>query len=280
MLLLVIYTKKVYHIFSKKLHKFFVKSAPAPNGTLLHRLAQNEKGVGRMNWMLIGGLWIPFLGTAAGAGLVLLLPGCCRRQSRLYALSAGAMLACAVWSLLLPALEQGFWLPGLGFILGMMLPLLPEKLLHRRDTTAVLMLVMVLHNIPEGMAVGAAWAGFLGQAGISGARALTLALGIAVQNIPDGAVAAMPLAAAGASRYRAFALGAATGLVEPLAAAVMVCCAPMLAQWLPVLMGFAAGAMVCVVVQELVPQMPSSPAGAFSFSIGFLALTGIDLLLA
>lgn len=235
-----------------------------------------------MEEILLPVLALPFLGTVLGAGLVLFVPGGRRSQVALCAFSAGAMLASAIWSLLLPALELGFLACGAGFALGMTILILPDRLLNTREksrsATRVLMLAVVLHNIPEGMAVGAGCAGFLDHIGVSETDALTLALGIAVQNIPDGAVAALPLAASGASRGKAFRLGAATGLVEPLAALVMIFFAPMLTGWLPLLMGFAAGAMFCVVIRELIPRMQDSAAGTLCFTAGFLALMAIDVL--
>lgn len=235
-----------------------------------------------MEDILLPVLALPFLGTVLGAGLVLFVPGGGRSQVALCAFSAGAMLACAIWSLLLPALELGLFPCAAGFALGMTVLILPDRLLSNRgknrNAARILMLAVVLHNIPEGLAAGAGCAGFLGSLGVSETDALTLAVGIAVQNIPDGAVAALPLAASGASRGKAFRLGAATGLVEPLAALVMIFFAPMLTCWLPLLMGFAAGAMFCVVTQELIPRMQGSAAGILCFAAGFLAMMAIDVL--
>lgn len=227
-------------------------------------------------------LVLPLLGTALGAGLVLFIPGGRQNHGPLCALSAGAMLASAIWSLLLPALELGLLACAAGFALGMTVLILPDRMLSRYGRqmapAAALMLAVVLHNIPEGMAVGAGYAGFLSCSGVSAADVLTLSLGIGVQNIPDGAVAALPLAGAGTSKKRAFCLGAASGLVEPLAALLMTFFAPIPEVWLPLLMGFSAGAMVCVVIRELIPRMQESPAGTLFFTAGFLALMVIDVL--
>lgn len=236
-----------------------------------------------MEWILFG-IFLPFLGTVLGAGLVLLLPGICERHKGcLCALSAGAMLASGIWSLLQPALEQAFLPTAAGFAFGMLVLILPDRLLERRgrkmDPTTLLMLAVVLHNIPEGLAVGAGYTACLSSGCICPAEAVALSLGIAVQNIPDGAVAVVPLAASGIGPGRAFRLGVLSGAVEPLAVVTMVLFAPTLADWLPLLMGFAAGAMFCVVVEELIPGMhrEPSPMNMVWFALGFLAMMGIDV---
>lgn len=236
---------------------------------------------------MVLGMLVPFLGTVLGSGLAFFLPGGGRRWNRcLCAAAAGAMLASGVWSLLIPALEGPFWPVAAGFALGMLGLTAPDRVMERRgrkmDPSLLLILAVVLHNIPEGLAVGAGYGGFLAGERVSGLDAMTLALGIAVQNLPDGAVIVLPLAAAGIRKSRAFGIGVLTGLVEPVAAVVMLLCAGSLGWLLPGFMGFAAGAMVNVVVGELVPRMnegEASPEGIFWFCAGFLLLMWVDVTL-
>lgn len=228
------------------------------------------------------GLLVPLVGTVLGAGLAFLLPQGGRCARWLSGLSAGAMLASAVWSLLIPALERGFWGAAAGFSVGMLGLTVPDRILERRgrrlDPGSLLLLAVMLHNIPEGMAVGAGYAGFLWGEEVSELDALTLAVGIGLQNLPDGAVVVIPLVSAGMPRRRAFALGFLSGAVEPLAAALMLIFAPATSVWLGAFMGFAAGAMVFVVVRELVPQMGEGTMPAVLFTAGFLLLMGMDCL--
>ena len=207
------------------------------------------------------GLLGPFLGTAAGACAALGMPmGSRRWNAALAGASGGAMAAACVWSLLLPALESGRALALAGFALGMLALLLPGRLPGMpRAPGAALMLAVVLHNIPEGMAVGAG-------------ESTGLTLGIALQNIPDGAVAAVPLLALGVSRRRAFAMGILTGAVEPVAAGLMMAFSATLTPWMPAMLGFAAGAMIFVVLQELAPRMGDSSWGIVCFTAGFLLM--------
>lgn len=213
------------------------------------------------------GLLVPFLGTAVGAGAALGVPMGSRRGNAVLAGTAGgAMLAACVWNLLLPSLELQRSQAVFGFALGMLGLLLPERMPGLRlSPGAALLLAVVLHNIPEGMAVGAGYA----AGGLEG-----LTLGIALQNIPDGAVAAVPLLALGLSRRRAFACGVLSGAVEPLAAGLMMAFSSALAPWMPGFMGFAAGAMMLVVLRELVPGMQESGWGTVAFAAGFLVMAG------
>lgn len=207
------------------------------------------------------GLLGPFLGTAAGACAALGMPMGSRRWNAALAGGAGgAMLAACVWNLLLPALESGRGLAAAGFAFGMLALLLPGRLPGKAlPPGAALMLAVVLHNIPEGMAVGAG-------------DSTGLTLGIALQNIPDGAVAAVPLLALGVSRRRAFAMGVLTGAVEPVAAGLMMAFSAALTPWMPAMLGFAAGAMTFVVLQELAPRMAESGWGIVCFTAGFLLM--------
>ena len=209
------------------------------------------------------GLWGPFLGTAVGAGAALGMPMGSRRWSAALAGAAGgAMLAACIWNLL-PGLNASRGWTAAGFALGMLALLAPGRLGSRWEPGTALMIAVVLHNIPEGMAVGAGYA-----AGEPGA----LTLGIALQNIPDGAVAAVPLLALGVSRRRAFLAGVLSGAVEPIAAGLMMAFSASLTPLLPALLGFAAGAMIFVVLTELAPALAESGWGTVMFAVGFGAM--------
>lgn len=209
------------------------------------------------------GLLGPFLGTALGAGAALGMPvGSKRGNAALAGAAAGAMTAACIWNLLLPALAGSRSWAMTGFLLGLLGLLLPRHLPggHFGPGTA-LMIAVVLHNIPEGMAVGAG-----DSAGLT--------LGIALQNIPDGAVAAVPLLALGCSRRRAFLAGVASGAVEPIAAGLMMAFSGALTPIMPALLGFAAGAMGNVILLELAPEMGQSSWGAVCFGLGFVLMAG------
>ena len=264
-----------------------------------------------MNDLAAWGLALPFVGTALGAGCVLFM----RRQlgqgvQRVLAgFAAGVMTAASVWSLLIPAIEQaeaaglGAWAFGPaagGFWLGVLFLLLLDRLiphLHQRAARpegpparlpriTMMLLAVTLHNIPEGMAVGVVWAAVLaGEAGapaIAAAEAMALSVGIAIQNFPEGAIVSMPLRAEGASRGRAFAGGAASGAVEPLAALFTILAAGLVVPALPWLLSFAAGAMLYVVVEELVPQVAGQTHAdtvPLAFALGFTLMMTLDVAL-
>lgn len=249
------------------------------------------------------GLLIPFIGTTLGSACVFLL----RRQldwklQRIFTgFAAGAMTAASVWSLLLPAMEQSramgrlsFFPAAAGFSAGIAFLLLLDHViphLHlatndeegistKLNDTVKLMLAVTLHNIPEGIAVGVVYAGFLSeQALISLSGAIALSLGIAIQNFPEGAIISMPLLGRGVSRGKAFSYGAASGVVEPVAAASTILLAGVLLPILPYLLSFAAGAMIYVVVEELIPEMAQgkhSDLGVIAFSVGFVLMMILD----
>lgn len=209
------------------------------------------------------GLGMPFLGTAIGACAALGVPlGSLRWNAALSGGAAGAMTAACIWNLLLPALAGDRAMALSGFMVGFLGLLLPERLPGLRLSPAgALLLAVVLHNIPEGLAVGAG-----DSAGLT--------LGIALQNIPDGAVAAVPLLALGYGRGRAFLAGVLSGAVEPIAAGLMLLFAPQLTPWMPALLGFAAGAMLYVVLSELAPRLGESGWGAVCFAAGFVLMAG------
>ena len=255
------------------------------------------------------GLLIPFLGTAAGSACVFFLrkdlrPGV---QRALTGFAAGVMVAASIWSLIVPAIEQssgkGRWafLPAFtGFWLGILFLLLldhaiphlhrsvdrsdrPEGPKSRLDRTVMMVLAVTLHNIPEGMAVGVIYAGLIsGSANITAGGALALALGIAIQNFPEGAIISMPLFAEGKSRLRSFWLGAASGAVEPLFGGLTVLVATLAVPAMPYLLSFAAGAMLYVVVEELIPEMSAgehSNVGVVFFAVGFSVMMALDVAL-
>lgn len=252
------------------------------------------------------GLMIPFLGTALGSACVLFMKNRMNPmlQRALTGFAAGVMVAASIWSLLIPAMEQseamgkwsfipavaGFWL-GILFLLGLdrIVPHLhmnsdkaegPESSLQK---TTMLVLAVTLHNLPEGMAVGVVYAGLLaGNSGITATGALALSLGIAIQNFPEGAIISMPLRAEGVSKKKAFLYGALSGAVEPIGAALTILAAGLFVPVLPYLLSFAAGAMLYVVVEELIPEMSEgehSNVGTILFAVGFAVMMALDVAL-
>lgn len=254
--------------------------------------------------MVLYALLLPFLGTFLGAGCVLFMRSNLRPELRrmLTGFAAGVMVAASIWSLLIPAMKQaealqqwafmpavlGFWL-GIAFllILDRLIPHLhqdsdePEGPKSSMSKTAMLVLAVTLHNIPEGMAVGVVFAGWLaGEGGITMAGALALALGIAIQNFPEGAIISMPLRSEGVSCGRALYYGILSGAVEPLAAGLTIASVGLIIPVLPYLLGFAAGAMLYVVVEELIPEMAAgqhSNWGTVFFALGFTLMLALDV---
>ena len=251
------------------------------------------------------GILIPFAGTALGAAMVFILKKEISEslQKILTGFAAGVMVAASFWSLLQPALESSehlgtlaFLPAAVGFLVGVGFLLLldevtPHMHFNHQDEgpktglkrTTKLILAVTLHNIPEGMAVGVVYAGFRsGNAGITSAGALTLALGIAIQNFPEGAIVSMPLRAEGMDKGRTFLYGALSGIVEPIAAAVTMLAASAVVPAMPYLLAFAAGAMMYVVVEELIPEMSEgkhSNWGTIAFSLGFVLMMILDVTL-
>lgn len=251
------------------------------------------------------GIFIPFAGTSLGAAMVFILKKNISEnvQKILTGFAAGVMVAASFWSLLQPALESNEAMgafssvpAALGFLIGVgFLLLLDEFTPHMHfdkqeegpksalKRTTKLILAVTLHNIPEGMAVGVVYAGFLsGSAGISSAGALTLALGIAIQNFPEGAIVSMPLRAEGMDKGRTFLFGVLSGAVEPAAALITILAAGTVVPVMPYLQAFAAGAMMYVVVEELIPEMSEgthSNLGTIAFSLGFVLMMVLDVTL-
>ena len=249
---------------------------------------------------------LPFLGTSLGAGCVFFLKRGMNPllQRALTGFAAGVMAAASVWSLLVPAMEQaadmGRWsfFPAVaGFWLGILFLLLLDRTiphLHQNSRepegphtqlkrTTMLVLAVTLHNIPEGMAVGVVLAGWIaGNSGITAAGTLALSIGIAIQNFPEGAIISMPLQAEGTGKGRAFLYGVLSGVVEPLAAGLTILAAGLILPALPYLLSFAAGAMVYVVVEELIPEASAgehSNLGTLFFAAGFSLMLALDVAL-
>ncbi len=259
-----------------------------------------------MTAKIIWGLLIPFIGTSAGAACVFFMKKNLSRliQRALTGFAAGVMVAASIWSLLIPAMEQsenmgkfafapaviGFWL-GILFLLFLdnIIPHLhmnaekAEGPKSRLARTTMMVLAVTLHNIPEGMAVGAVYAGYLtGSAEITAGGALALSLGIAIQNFPEGAIISMPLHAEGKRKEKAFADGVLSGAVEPLFGALTIFAVGFLIPAMPYLLSFAAGAMVYVVVEELIPEMSEgehSNIGVLLFAVGFTLMMALDVAL-
>ena len=252
------------------------------------------------------GILIPFLGTSLGAGCVFFLKKALSDsiQRALTGFAAGVMVAASVWSLLIPAMDQSasmgrlaFFPAAVGFWLGILFLLLLDHViphLHQNSAqaegprsqlqrTTMMVLAVTLHNIPEGMAVGVVYAGYLsGSAQITAASALALSLGIAIQNFPEGAIISMPLRAEGMSKGRAFWGGVLSGIVEPIGAVLTVLAAGIIVPALPYLLSFAAGAMLYVVVEELIPEMSQgehSNIGTVFFAVGFSVMMVLDVAL-
>ena len=259
-----------------------------------------------MNLSVFYGILIPFLGTSLGAACVFFMKhDMSERLSRiLTGFAAGVMVAASIWSLLIPAMEQseemgkfafvpavaGFW-GGILFLLLLdhiiphlhMYSVSSEGPKSRLQRTNIMVLAVTLHNIPEGMAVGVVYAGYLaGNAKITVTAAMALSIGIAIQNFPEGAIISMPLRAEGMKVSKAFAGGVLSGIVEPAGAMLTILAAGYIVPALPYLLSFAAGAMIYVVVEELIPEMSQgehSDLGTIFFAVGFTVMMSLDVAL-
>ena len=259
-----------------------------------------------MNQAVITGLLLPFAGTAAGSACVFFMKHSLSRQVQraLTGFAAGVMTAASIWSLLIPAMEMAadkgkfaFVPAAVGFWCGILFLLLLDSIiphLHmnsdqveglpsRLAKTTMMVLAVTLHNIPEGMAVGVVYAGLLsGTETVNAGGAFALALGIAIQNFPEGAIISMPLHAEGKSRGKAFLDGVLSGAVEPIGAALTIFFAGLFLPVMPYFLSFAAGAMIYVVVEELIPEMSEgahSNIGVVMFSLGFTLMMILDVAL-
>lgn len=256
--------------------------------------------------MVFYGILIPFLGTVLGAACVFFMRGAMSDslQRALSGFAAGVMVAASIWSLLIPAIDQSAHMGQLSFIpaaagfwIGILFLLLLDHLiphLHRNAQSAegpkstlqkstMLLLAVTLHNIPEGMAVGVVYAGYLsGSTQITLMGALALSIGIAIQNFPEGAIISMPLRSEGMKKSRAFLGGALSGVVEPVGAVLTILAASSIVPLLPYFLSFAAGAMLYVVVEELIPEMSAgkhSNIGTVFFAVGFSVMMILDVAL-
>ena len=259
-----------------------------------------------MELQITSAVLLPFVGTVLGSAMVFFMRGAMnlRLQRMLTGFAAGVMVAASVWSLIIPAMEQsehmgklafvpafvGVW-AGFGFLL-LLDNLIPQIHLHddcpegiqcNLGKSTMMVLAVALHNLPEGMAVGVVAAGWLtGSESISYAGALALSLGIALQNLPEGAIISMPLSSNGMKRSKAFGYGVASGIVEPIGAALTILLAGLVVPILPYLLSFAAGAMLYVVVEELIPEMSEgqhSNIGTIFFALGFTLMMMLDVAL-
>ena len=255
---------------------------------------------------LVIGLAIPFLGTTLGAAMVFLMKKEMNKKVEkiLLGFASGVMIAASVWSLLIPSIEmaenQGkvAWIPAaIGFLLGIVFLLVldiviphmhlesekPEGMKSKLKKTTMMVFAVTLHNIPEGMAVGVTFAGAIAQnAGITMAGAFALAIGIAIQNFPEGAIISMPLKNEGVSKPKAFLYGTLSGIVEPIGAIITILLTNAVVPILPYLLSFAAGAMIYVVVEELIPESQAgehSNIGTIGVAIGFTIMMILDVAL-
>ncbi len=255
---------------------------------------------------LIIGLAIPFIGTTLGAAMVFLMKNDMNKKVEkiLLGFASGVMIAASVWSLLIPSIEmtqtQGktAWIPAaVGFLLGIVFLLVldsvvphkhlesekPEGIKSKLKKTTMMVFAVTLHNIPEGMAVGVTFAGAIAQnAGITMAGAFALAVGIAIQNFPEGAIISMPLKSEGVSKPKAFLYGTLSGIVEPIGAVITILLTNAVVPILPYLLSFAAGAMIYVVVEELIPESQAgehSNIGTIGVAIGFTIMMILDVAL-
>lgn len=259
-----------------------------------------------MNGNVLAGMVIPFLGTVLGAACVFLLRGEMNRfvQKAMLGFAAGVMVAASVWSLLIPAMDMSepmgklaFVPAAAGFLLGILFLLVldravPHLHLDREEQEGIhsnwkkstmLMLAVTIHNIPEGASVGIVLAGAMAGGGrITMAAAVALSVGIAIQNFPEGAIISLPLKEE-AGKGKAFLMGVLSGVVEPLAAAVTLLLAGSITPYIPYTLAFAAGAMIYVVVEELIPESAEgvhSNMGTIGFAVGFTVMMVLDVALA
>lgn len=252
---------------------------------------------------LVLGLLIPFIGTSLGAALVFFMKDQINPvlQKILLGFAAGVMVAASIWSLIIPSLDQsvslGKWsfIPAaVGFILGILFLMLldtiiphlhlneenPEGIKSKLSRTSMMVLAVTLHNIPEGMACGVVLAAAYNSTDITITASFALAIGIAIQNFPEGAIVSMPLKAEGNSKLKSFGLGALSGIVEPIAALITILLTSLVTAILPYLLSFAAGVMLYVVVEELIPEAQEEPHTNFStlfFGVGFVLMMILDI---
>ncbi len=252
------------------------------------------------------GLAIPFIGTTLGAAMVFFMRNKMNSkvEKTLLGFASGVMVAASVWSLLIPSIDMAAeqkiiaWVPAvIGLMLGILFLLVldsiiphlhlksdkPEGIKSKLKKTTMMVLAVTLHNIPEGMAVGVLFAGALAQnTGVTIAGAFALAIGIAIQNFPEGAIISMPLKSEGMSKPKAFLYGTLSGIVEPIGAVITILLTSAIVRVLPYLLSFAAGAMIYVVIEELIPESQNgehSNLGTIGFAVGFAIMMVLDVAL-
>ena len=252
------------------------------------------------------GLLIPFLGTTLGSAMVFFMKNKMNNkvEKLLLGFASGVMIAASVWSLIIPSIDMAeeqniiSWIPAtIGFLLGILFLLVldsiiphlhlnsnePEGIKSKLQKTTMMVLAVTLHNIPEGMAVGVVFAGAIARnSGITMAGAIALAIGIAIQNFPEGAIISMPLKSEGTSKSKAFLYGTLSGIVEPIGAIITILLTSLVVPILPYLLSFAAGAMIYVVVEELIPESQTgehSNIGTIGVAIGFTIMMILDVAL-
>ncbi|MBR2704077.1 MAG: ZIP family metal transporter [Clostridia bacterium] len=252
------------------------------------------------------GLAIPFIGTTLGAAMVFFMKNKMNSkvEKTLLGFASGVMIAASVWSLLIPSIDMAVeqkiiaWVPAvIGLLFGILFLLVldiiiphlhlksskPEGLKSKLKKTTMMVLAVTLHNLPEGMAVGVLFAGALAQnSGVTMAGAFALAIGIAIQNFPEGAIISMPLKSEGMSKPKAFLYGTLSGIVEPIGAVITILLTSAIVVVLPYLLSFAAGAMIYVVIEELIPESQNgehSNLGTIGFAIGFALMMVLDVAL-
>ena len=263
-----------------------------------------------MNKDILLGVMIPFIGTTLGAACVYIMKDTLkdRVQKGLSGFAAGVMVAASIWSLIIPAMDMVedrlanmAWIPAaIGFIAGVIFLLILDSVIPHQHIdsdhpegmkaesfrkTTMMVLAVIIHNIPEGMAVGVSFAGVLyGRGDLTMAGAMVLAIGIAIQNFPEGAIISMPLKAVGVNKHKAFGMGIFSGIVEPIAAIITILLSSIMVPILPYLLSFAAGAMMYVVVEELVPEATGegeshTNIGTIGFAAGFVIMMILDVML-
>ena len=255
---------------------------------------------------VIWGLLIPFLGTTLGSAMVFFMKNKMNKklEKLLLGFASGVMIAASIWSLIIPSIDMAkeqnviSWLPAtVGFLLGILFLLVldsiiphlhlnsnkPEGVKAKLQKTTMMVLAVTLHNIPEGMAVGVVFAGAISQnSGITMAGAIALAIGIAIQNFPEGAIISMPLKSEGTSKLKAFLYGTLSGIVEPIGAIITIALTSLVVPILPYFLSFAAGAMIYVVVEELIPSAQTgehSNINTIGLAIGFVIMMILDVAL-
>ena len=247
------------------------------------------------------GIMIPFIGTVLGSSMVFIMKNKINEkiEKLLLGFASGIMIAASIWSLLIPAIEMSIdqnkvaWLQAtIGFVLGILflmlldyvIPFLKLKKVNRKNRkTAMMVLAVTIHNIPEGMAVGVAFAGvLLGNSAVTLASAFALAIGIGIQNVPEGTIVSMPLKSIGVKKKKSFLYGSLSGIVEPIAAFITILLIKLVVPILPLLLAFAAGAMIYVVINELIPESQigkNKNFGTVGLTLGFIIMMILDVAL-